>query len=270
MTLSLSERGFPYGSGLSKKKRRLRDTGGGVSTMDRGLHYKGLWTPNSTSYPNESLVDTDSGNFWICDSDGIDKDGRQWYQDEWIAYNGKDATSATGWDNLGRSAEYEIEYYTDSSYLPAVGTTEIVYITEDNNRGYLWDGTKYVPLFSDVKAYATKANFPATGQADRIYIDKDQQAAWYWDGSVYILISGATGSMSSAPYRFSSAITGSPPNGRVRLNNTDPALATEIYISEEDKDGINRAYGISSLKAGDYISLIDNNSDKFQDRKSVV
>ena len=69
-----------------------------LDVVTGGLNYRGVWTPNITSYPDEALTASESGYFWICDAAGTDKDGRTWNAGDWIIYNGGDSTDELGWD----------------------------------------------------------------------------------------------------------------------------------------------------------------------------
>jgi len=53
---------------------------------------------------------------------------------------------------------------------------------------------------------------------------------------------GLTGNaVLEAPFNYSAVQYVSPPaSGQIRLNNANPLLATEMYISESDRDGVNR------------------------------
>ena len=70
-----------------------------VDGLVGGLNYQGLWTPNAISFPDETLTPAEQGYFWICDSDGTDKDGTVWTAADWIIFNGSNAAVlGVSWD----------------------------------------------------------------------------------------------------------------------------------------------------------------------------
>jgi len=66
-------------------------------------------------------------------------------------------------------------------------------------------------------------------------------------------------------YRFDVDVTATDPtSGRIKVNNVDYLLATELYIHEIDRNGDERHGMLSALDAGDVIVFRDNNSsDKY-------
>ena len=67
-----------------------------------------------------------------------------------------------------------------------------------------------------------------------------------------------------ARYRFSTPVTAvDPGSGRIRINNTDYSLATEVYVSENDNNGINIDGAFQALSDGDILVLRDTNGPKF-------
>lgn len=83
-----------------------------------------------------------------------------------------------------------VEAYPSVTNFPALGEEDVIYIAEDTNLIYRWDGVMYVPLISpgaddNVQSYPGVVNFPTVGLADVIYIDTLTDSIYYWNGSVY-------------------------------------------------------------------------------------
>ena len=81
------------------------------------------------------------------------------------------------------------------------------------------------------------------------------------DGTGLIFTEESGLGIASAKYKFNSSTTGGDPtDGHASLNNSDPALATEMYISKKDISGSDKSYGLGLITKGDFISLADRNS----------
>ena len=79
------------------------------------------------------------------------------------------------------------------------------------------------------------------------------------DGLIFTEESGL--GIASAKYKFNNITSGGDPtSGHASLNNADPALATEIYISKTDINGADKTYGLGLLNKHDFIGLADRNS----------
>ncbi len=77
------------------------------------------------------------------------------------------------------------------------------------------------------------------------------------------IVDNNTGSIQSAPYRFrTTTFGGSLVDGECCIDTVNPEIATLCSITHNDRDGINRDYGLMSLSPGDFIAYIDDNSDK--------
>ncbi len=74
-------------------------------------------------------------------------------------------------------------------------------------------------------------------------------------------ITGTSGSLLTADYRFSTLTAGDPTTGRASCNNVDNTLADVLRISQFDEDGIDRTYGLEALKLGDYVNYQDHGND---------
>lgn len=56
-------------------------------------------------------------------------------------------------------------------------------------------------------------------------------------------------------YRFDSALTATPPSGQYRLNNSNPALANQIFVNAVTSPGNDASVIWGGLDIGDYLSL---------------
>ncbi len=74
-------------------------------------------------------------------------------------------------------------------------------------------------------------------------------------------IESTVATMLQATYTFGTATAGNPPSGYAQINNIDPTLANEVHISEDDNNGVDKSYGLQSLRIGDWIAIIDTNSN---------
>ncbi len=74
-------------------------------------------------------------------------------------------------------------------------------------------------------------------------------------------ITGTSGSMLIADYKFNTATSGDPGDGHCLVNNVDNTLADVLLISLLDEDGIDRGYGLETLSQGDYVSYRDKGND---------
>ncbi len=78
----------------------------------------------------------------------------------------------------------------------------------------------------------------------------------------YVQPSGGGASL-QLNWEFKNIVTsGDPGTGNFRLNNANPALATELYLSEEDKDGVDATNLLNALTADDriYIQEIEDST----------
>lgn len=83
-----------------------------------------------------------------------------------------------------------VEAYPTVGDFPAPGEIDVIYIAENTNLIYRWDGSVYIPLISpgaddNVQEYPTTGDFPITGLSDVIYIDAANDSIYYWNGSAY-------------------------------------------------------------------------------------
>jgi len=100
------------------------------------LSYQGMWTPNGTSgtpnstvWPDETLLPSQRGWFWICDTTALDEDGLNWENADWIIYNGTGTGDAgASWDQHRTSGTSTFISQTDTptTYLGQAGKVPVV------------------------------------------------------------------------------------------------------------------------------------------------
>lgn len=93
--------------------------------------------------------------------------------------------------NLDDALLDEVQNYADFGAFPGTGEAGVVYIANDTNEAYVWDGAAYSALsLPNIKHYGTLGSFPGTGDMDILYIADDSNLVYFWDGSAYIPVSG--------------------------------------------------------------------------------
>ena len=89
----------------------------------------------------------------------------------------------------------QVECYEDLASFPAEGEECVLYIAQDTNTVYVWDGVSYVEISAtgsnEVQCYVNLAGFPVVGDACAIYIAEDTNLLYRWDGAAYVEISAA-------------------------------------------------------------------------------
>jgi hypothetical protein len=93
-----------------------------------------------------------------------------------------------------------VESYPTIGDFPTTGIEDVIYIAEDTNLLYRWDGAAYVLVggagpggTDNVDTYADLGSFPVTGAADVIYIADDTNIIYRWDGISYVPLTAAAG-----------------------------------------------------------------------------
>lgn len=93
--------------------------------------------------------------------------------------------------NLDDAILDEVQNYADLGSFPGTGQTGVVYIANDTNEAYVWDGAAYSALsLPNIEHYGTLGSFPGTGDMDILYIADDSNLVYFWDGAAYIPVSG--------------------------------------------------------------------------------
>lgn len=107
-------------------------------------------------------------------------------------YNGLPGGELIAGCGAGGSGDDNVDAYPTLAAFPATGAADVIYIAEDTNLIYRWNGTNYVLLSAssvgadNVDTYANVAAFPPVGTADVIYIDASTNTLYYWNGSAYV------------------------------------------------------------------------------------
>jgi len=92
--------------------------------------------------------------------------------------------------------------YPNLASFPVGGSIGVIYIAEDTNVLYRWDGVAYVEVSSAIYNYANLASFPVVGLTDAIYVANDTNYMYRFDGVGYVLLSPVTSNSNVAATLF--------------------------------------------------------------------
>ena len=107
--------------------------------------------------------------------------------------------------NIDDGVVDEVKNFTDQSSFPATGQVGIVYIADDVNEAFIWDGASYKAMsLPNISHYGSLGLFPSTGSSDILYIADDTNLVYFWDSVAYIPLSGAASNF----YAVDGALTG--------------------------------------------------------------
>ena len=82
-------------------------------------------------------------------------------------------------------------YSISVSQSRSTGDTGVVYIANDTDEAYVWDGAAYSALsLPNIEHYGSLGGFPGTGDTDILYIADDTNLVYFWDGTAYVPVSG--------------------------------------------------------------------------------
>ena len=116
-------------------------------------------------------------------------------------------------------------------------------IAKEKGQVLTWDGNEwtnlYIPERHKVAGGGGAKSLNDLTDVDTATIPPLDGQVLTWNGTSEFWepgVPGATG-INGSEWRFSTQTTGSPSSGRFFLNNADPSLATEVYISEINSDG---------------------------------
>jgi len=107
--------------------------------------------------------------------------------------------------NLEDAILDEVINYANEAAFPGTGSLGVIYLADDVNEAFLWDGAAYTPIsLPNIQHEATLGSFPGTGDMDILYIADDSQLVYFWDGVAYIPLSGVFSNF----YAVDGALTG--------------------------------------------------------------
>lgn len=107
--------------------------------------------------------------------------------------------------NLDDGVLDEVINYANEAAFPGTGSLGVIYLADDVNEAFLWDGAAYTPIsLPNLQHAGTLGSFPGTGDVDILYIADDSQLVYFWDGVAYIPLSGVFSNF----YAIDGALTG--------------------------------------------------------------
>ena len=163
------------------------------------------------------------------------------------------------------------EFLPDSQHVTASGADEInISCTKLNPAISLWTGNPAASVnISAPNALQVNTNDQYSKSLENAFIAGSNISLAVVNSGApngnQIEISGSGGGASvNAEYRYSNDTTmADPTNGRFRLNNSDPALADQIAVSDFTNGGIDFSALLNKLSAGDTL-YIQNSGDSSQ------
>lgn len=170
-------------------------------------------------------------------------------------YNGLPGGELIAGCGAGGAGNDNVDTYPSLGDFPATGDADVIYIAEDTNIIYRWDGATYIPLTAsgatdEVFEYTDVGSFPPAGDSEVIYIAADTNIIYRWDGSGYVPLSGGGHDYSTITIPASSAGT---------LYSIVPAgnLSLKFIISAVDT--VNGNFASSEVLGA--FKLLDNSVD---------
>lgn len=104
-----------------------------------------------------------------------------------------DYLGTTAGDISDYSSISDVYFADDLASFPAVGFADVMYVAEDTNKLYRWNGSAYVTVGgSEQVVFTVDASKPATGVTDVLYVITDTQEILVWNGSSYDQVAGTT------------------------------------------------------------------------------
>jgi hypothetical protein len=170
-------------------------------------------------------------------------------------YNGLPGGELIAGCGAGGAGNDNVDSFPSITNFPAPGAADVIYIAEDTNIIYRWDGSTYVPLNAsgvsdEVLEYTDAGSFPAVGETETIYIAADTNIIYRWDGSGYVPLSGGGHDYATITI---------PASSTVALYSIVPAGNLSLKFIISAVDNVNGNFASSEVLGA--FKLLDNSVD---------